>query len=66
MKAKELRAKSVEELKDELKSLLKAQFNLRMQFATQQLNNVSQISRVRRDIARVYTLLSEKSKQVQA
>lgn len=66
MKAKELRAKSVEELKDELKSLLKAQFNLRMQFATQQLNNVSQISRVRRDIARVRTLLSEKAKQVQA
>ncbi len=66
MKAKELRAKSVEELKGELKSLLKAQFNLRMQFATQQLNNVSQISSVRRDIARVRTLLTEKAQQVKA
>ena len=62
MKVKELRTKSVEELKTELKSLLKAQFNLRMQFATQQLNNVSQISRVRRDIARVRTLLTERTK----
>ncbi len=62
MKAKDLRAKSVDELKTELKSLLKAQFNLRMQKATQQLNNVSQIPRVRRDIARVRTLIHEKAK----
>ncbi|MDR0440144.1 MAG: 50S ribosomal protein L29 [Candidatus Accumulibacter sp.] len=63
MKASELRAKSVDELNKELLDLLKAQFGLRMQKATQQLNNSSQISKVRRDIARVRTLLSEKAAQ---
>ncbi|MDR1461942.1 MAG: 50S ribosomal protein L29 [Azoarcus sp.] len=47
----------------ELLDLLKAQFGLRMQKATQQLNNSSQIGKVRRDIARVRTLLSEKAAQ---
>ncbi len=61
MKASELRAKSVPELKQELNELLKAQFSLRMQVATQQLNNTSQIRKVRRDIARVRTLLGEKA-----
>ena len=60
MKASELRAKSAAELGQELESLLKAQFGLRMQRATQQLTNHSQIRKVRRDIARVHTLLSEK------
>ncbi|MDR0528012.1 MAG: 50S ribosomal protein L29 [Zoogloeaceae bacterium] len=61
MKAIELRKKSVDELKAELVSLLKAQFSLRMQHATQQLANTSQIGKVRRDIARVRTLLGEKA-----
>ncbi len=63
MKASELRTKSVDELKQELLELLKAQFGLRMQLATQQLGNTSQISKVRRDIARVRTLLREKAVQ---
>lgn len=60
MKASELRSKSVDELKQELQSLLKAQFSLRMQKATQQLANTSQIGKTRRDIARVRTMLTEK------
>jgi large subunit ribosomal protein L29 len=60
MKASELRSKSVDELKQELQSLLKAQFSLRMQKATQQLANTSQIGKTRRDIARVRTLLTQK------
>jgi len=61
MKAAELRAKSPDELQQELNSLLKAQFSLRMQKATQQLTNTSQLGKVRRDIARVRTLLAEKA-----
>jgi large subunit ribosomal protein L29 len=60
MRASELRVKSVDELKQELQSLLKAQFSLRMQKATQQLANTSQLGKTRRDIARVRTLLTEK------
>jgi len=60
MKASELRAKSPQELQQELNALLKAQFGLRMQKATQQLTNTSQLSKVRRDIARVRTVLAEK------
>ena len=60
MKTSELRSKSVDELNKELLELLKAQFGLRMQMATQQLANVSQIGKVWRDIARVRTLLREK------
>jgi large subunit ribosomal protein L29 len=63
MKASELRTKSVDELKAELLELLKAQFGLRMQLATQQLANTSQMSKVRRDIARVRTLIREKAVQ---
>ena len=61
MKASELRAKSVDELKSELLSLLKAQFGLRMQLATQQLAKTSEFKKVRRDIARVRTVLHEKA-----
>lgn len=61
MKAKELRTKSAEEIRTELDGLLKAQFGLRMQKATQQLTNNSQIRKVRRDIARARTLLTEKA-----
>lgn len=63
MKASELRSKSVDELQKELNELLKGHFGLRMQHATQQLNNTSQLNRVRRDIARVRTVLNEKAKQ---
>jgi large subunit ribosomal protein L29 len=61
MKATELRAKSDDELKSELTELLKAQFGLRMQVATQQLSNTSQMKKVRRDIARVRTVMKERS-----
>ena len=61
MKANELRAKTGDELNKELHELLKAQFGLRMQLATQQLGNTSQMKKVRRDIARVRTMLKEKA-----
>jgi large subunit ribosomal protein L29 len=60
MKATELRTKSNDELKQELLDLLKAQFSLRMQKGTQQLSNTSQLGKVRRDIARVRTILRER------
>ena len=60
MKASELKAKSVADLKTELLSLTKAQFGLRMQVATQQMTNTSEFRKVRRDIARVKTVLTEK------
>ncbi len=63
MKATELRVKSVEDLKNELTELLRAQFSLRMQVSTQQLSKVDQIGKVRRDIARVRTVLAEKAGQ---
>jgi large subunit ribosomal protein L29 len=63
MKVSELRAKTVDELNQELLDLLKAQFGLRMQLVTQQLSNNSQIGKVRRQIARVRTLLREKAVQ---
>jgi large subunit ribosomal protein L29 len=63
MKASELRSKSAADLSKELNELLKAQFSLRMQLATQQLSNTSEIKKVRRDIARVRTLIREKAKQ---
>jgi len=61
MKSSELRAKDTAQLDQELQELLKAQFSLRMQKATQQLSNSSQIKKVRRDIARVRTMLKEKA-----
>jgi len=63
MKASELRTKSAAELEQELLSLTRAQFGLRMQLATQQLSNTSQLGKVRRDIARVKTILKEKGVQ---
>jgi large subunit ribosomal protein L29 len=62
MKSSELRGKQPDELNKELESLLRAQFGLRMQLATQQLSNTSQLKKVRRDIARVRTILNEKAK----
>lgn len=61
MKAQDLRTKSVEELNDELVNLLGEQFKLRMQTATGQLQQTHQAKQVRRDIARVKTILSEKA-----
>ena len=61
MKPSELRGKQPDELNKELESLLRAQFGLRMQVATQQLSNTSQLKKVRRDIARVRTIMKEKS-----
>jgi large subunit ribosomal protein L29 len=59
MKPSELRAKDEAGLAKELQDLLKAQFSLRMQAATQQLTNVSQLKKTRRDIARVRTIARE-------
>lgn len=63
MKAVELRAKSVDELNNELIELRRAQFSMRMQLATQQLSKVDQVGKVRRDIARIRTVLAEKARQ---
>ncbi|MDP4028220.1 MAG: 50S ribosomal protein L29 [Gallionella sp.] len=63
MKAIELRAKSAADLQQEVLSLTKAQFGLRMQVATQQMTNTSELRKVRRDIARVKTVLKEKGAQ---
>ncbi|MFC2590238.1 MAG: 50S ribosomal protein L29 [Ottowia sp.] len=60
MNAKELRQKDEAALKAEVKELQKAHFNLRMQKATQQLNNTSQLRMTRRAIARAKTILTEK------
>jgi large subunit ribosomal protein L29 len=61
MKPSELRAKQPDELQKELEALLRAHFGLRMQVATQQLTNTSQLKKVRRDIARVRTVMREKA-----
>jgi large subunit ribosomal protein L29 len=61
MTAKELRAKDDAALKKELDDLLRAHFSLRMQIATQQLNNTSQLGKTRRAIARVRTVMNEKA-----
>jgi large subunit ribosomal protein L29 len=62
MKAADMRAKSVSELKLELHNLLREKFNLGMQRGVGQLSRPDQFSRVRKDIARVYTVLNEKMK----
>ena len=62
MKASELRVKDVPALEKEVSDLLKAHFGLRMQKATQQLSNHSQLGKTRRDIARARTVLAEKNK----
>ncbi|QDX82583.1 50S ribosomal protein L29 [Denitratisoma sp. DHT3] len=61
MKASDLRQKNEAELQKELLDLRRAQFSLRMQAATQQLSNTSQIGKVRKDIARVKTMQREKA-----
>jgi large subunit ribosomal protein L29 len=61
MKPSELRGKNGEELQKELEGMLRAQFGLRMQLATQQLSNTSQLKKMKRDIARVRTIMKEKA-----
>lgn len=66
MNASDLRRKSSDELKLELDGLLREQFNLRMQKGTGQLSRPDQIRKVRRDIARIKTVLNEKMKTGEA
>ncbi|MAK62351.1 MAG: 50S ribosomal protein L29 [Ponticaulis sp.] len=61
MKAEDVRAKTESELKDQLVALKKEQFNLRFQQATGQLENTARVRQVRRDIARINTILREKT-----
>ncbi len=61
MKANELKDKSVEELNAELLNLLREQFNLRIQLSTGQLEKPHSVKQVRRDIARVKTVLNQKA-----
>jgi large subunit ribosomal protein L29 len=63
MKASELKDKSVEELNNELKAKLREQFNLRMQKGTGQLAQPHLVSQVRRDIARIKTVLNQKAEK---
>jgi len=63
MKAEQLRKKSAEDLDKELIELRKAQFNARMQVSTQQSNKTDQLGKLKKDIARVKTIISEKVKE---
>jgi large subunit ribosomal protein L29 len=62
MKTSELRAKDIAALEKEVSDLLKAHFGLRMQKATQQLTNHTQLGNTKRDIARVKTIIGEKKR----
>ncbi|MGB4952105.1 MAG: 50S ribosomal protein L29 [Rhizobiaceae bacterium] len=63
MKAENVRAMTPDQLKDELVSLKKEQFNLRFQQATGQLENTARVRQVRRDIALVKTIINDKARQ---
>lgn len=62
MKAKDIRSMDDAAMQSELRGLLKEQFGLRMQRATGQLANTAQFKKVRRDIARIQTIMNEKAK----
>lgn len=64
MKASEFRNMSLSELNKELHSLLRAKFGIRMQLATQQISNSNQLKQIKRDIARVKTIITEKNKSL--
>lgn len=64
MNITDLRTKGIPELRTELKELLRAQFSLRMQLSTQQTNKTHEIRKVRRDIARVRTVMHETNVKV--
>ena len=66
MKADDLRSKTPDQLRDELVALKKEAFNLRFQKATNQLENTARIRQVRRDTARVATILNEKARDATA
>lgn len=66
MNAKELNDKTPDQLRDELVALKKEAFNLRFQKATNQLENTARIRAVRRDVARVKTILNQKAAQAAA
>jgi len=66
MKAAEVRAKTPDQLQDELASLKKEQFNLRFQKASGQLEKTARVRQVRRDIARIKTILRLKAIETQA
>jgi large subunit ribosomal protein L29 len=65
MKAKEFRAKTLEQLQEQLIELRREQFNLRIQQATGQQARSDQVTRVRRDIARLKTIVREREQQKQ-
>ncbi|MBD8875360.1 MULTISPECIES: 50S ribosomal protein L29 [Stappiaceae] len=60
MKATDVRAKTLDELRTELEALKKEQFNLRFQKATGQLENTGRVRQIRRDVARIQTIMREK------
>lgn len=62
MTVEEMREKTVEQLREELLALKKEQFNLRFQAAASQLDNTSRVRIVRRDVARVLTVMNEKAR----
>jgi large subunit ribosomal protein L29 len=66
MKIEDIRLKTVDQLREDLARLKKEQFNLRFQKATGQLEKTSRVRQVRRDIARIETILSEKAKAAAA
>ncbi|CAO3443121.1 LSU ribosomal protein L29P [Azospirillum brasilense] len=66
MKPVDVRAKSTEELNDQLLQLKKEQFNLRFQRASGQLENTARVRVVRRDIARIKTILGERTRSAEA
>jgi len=66
MKATDVRAKTVDQLNDDLASLKKEQFNLRFQTATGQLEKTSRVKEVRRDIARIKTIARQKAAEAKA
>jgi large subunit ribosomal protein L29 len=66
VKAKDLRSRTPDQLKEQLLDLKKEQFNLRFQRATGQLENTARVRQVRRDIARIKTLLDERARMAQA
>ena len=65
MNTKEMRAKSPDDLNTEVLELRKAQFSLRMQVATQQLTKTTELGRVKREIAQIKTILTQKSRAAQ-
>jgi large subunit ribosomal protein L29 len=66
VKAKDLRSRTPDQLQEQLLDLKKEQFNLRFQRATGQLENTARVRQVRRDIARIKTLLDERARMAQA